>query len=56
MAEAERLLRQLGCPKINLQVRAENRGAVAFYRRLGYTEDDVICLGKPLERNEPATG
>jgi ribosomal protein S18 acetylase RimI-like enzyme len=35
MAEAElRLLRE-GCPKVNLQVRATNPEAVAFYRRLG---------------------
>src|SRR5262245_52743404 len=32
MAEAERLLREAGCPKINLQVRTSNLGAVEFYQ------------------------
>ncbi len=49
MAQAERLLRAAGCPKVNLQVRAENAEVVAFYRRLGYAADDVVSLGKRLE-------
>src|SRR5208337_3787923 len=40
MTEAEGWLRRLRCPKINLQVRAANRGAIEFYRRLGYSEDE----------------
>jgi ribosomal protein S18 acetylase RimI-like enzyme len=48
MAQAERLLRSAGCPKINLQVRTSNSGVIAFYDRLGYRLDDVICLGKRL--------
>ncbi|MBS0661106.1 MAG: GNAT family acetyltransferase [Verrucomicrobia bacterium] len=47
--EAERLLRALGCPKINLQVRRTNRGVLAFYERLGFREDDVVSLGKRLD-------
>jgi len=53
MAEAERLLREAGCPKINLQVRTSNAGAVEFYRRLGFVIDEVVSLGKRLERDEP---
>lgn len=53
MAEAERLLAEAGCPKINLQVRTSNVAAIEFYRRLGYAIDDVISLGKRLERDEP---
>lgn len=49
MAEAERLLRAAGCPKINLQVRATNAGVIAFYRRLNYALDEVVSLGKRLE-------
>jgi ribosomal protein S18 acetylase RimI-like enzyme len=49
MAEAERLLRAVGCPKINLQVRSSNEHAVQFYRELGFSVDDVISLGKRLE-------
>jgi ribosomal protein S18 acetylase RimI-like enzyme len=48
MQEAERLLQQRGCPKLNLQVRASNIGALDFYRKLGYLQDDVICLGRRL--------
>jgi ribosomal protein S18 acetylase RimI-like enzyme len=48
MEEAEAVLRRLGCPKINLQVRGSNRQAIAFYERLGYAVEDVISLGKRL--------
>jgi ribosomal protein S18 acetylase RimI-like enzyme len=52
MAEAERLLRERGCPKINLQVRADNREALAFYERIGFAQDAVASLGKRLENDE----
>lgn len=52
MAEAEKLLRVAGCPKINLQVRTSNQAVVAFYRSIGYRMDDVISLGKRLEHDE----
>ena len=48
MAEAERLLRAAGCPKINLQVRTSNRDVIAFYQRIGFVPDDVVSLGKRL--------
>ena len=48
VAEVERLLLERGCPKVNLQVRASNPEAVAFYRRLGYAQDESISLGKRL--------
>ena len=51
MAEAERGLRALGCPKINLQVRAGNAEAVAYYRALGFVEDQVVSLGKRLQQD-----
>lgn len=49
MAEAERLLRAAGCPKINLQVRAANRQVLAFYRKLGFEVQNLVHLGKRLE-------
>jgi ribosomal protein S18 acetylase RimI-like enzyme len=52
MAEAEKLLRAADCPKINLQVRTGNRAVLEFYRCIGYGMDDVISLGKRLERDE----
>ncbi len=48
MDEAESRLRSLGCPKINLQIRRSNTGVVAFYRSIGYAEDDVVSMGKRL--------
>ena len=53
VAEAERRLHALGCPKINLQVRTSNQAVIAFYRSLGYAVDDVISLGKRLVVDEP---
>jgi ribosomal protein S18 acetylase RimI-like enzyme len=48
MREGELRLAALGCPKLNLQVRADNLAAVGFYRALGYAEDAVVSLGKRL--------
>ena len=48
MAEAEARLRELGCPKINLQIRRSNTQAVVFYRSLGFLEDDTTSMGKRL--------
>ena len=54
MAEAElRLLRE-GCPKINLQVRANNPEVVAFYQRLGYAVEELVSMGKRLVRDDRA--
>ena len=46
---AEAGLRALGCPKVNLQVRATNRGVIAFYESLGYAVEDRISMGRKLE-------
>lgn len=53
MAEAEQRLTALGCPKLSLMVRSSNAEVVAFYRQLGYVQDDVIALGKRLIVDEP---
>jgi ribosomal protein S18 acetylase RimI-like enzyme len=53
MAEAERVLAGLGCPKVNLQIRATNAAAIGFYEALGYTADDVVSLGRRLEHDAP---
>jgi ribosomal protein S18 acetylase RimI-like enzyme len=52
MDEAERLLRQVGCPKINLQVRTANAQVIEFYKGIGFKVDDVISMGKRLETDE----
>jgi ribosomal protein S18 acetylase RimI-like enzyme len=49
MEQAEEILRKAGCPKINLQVRSENKQAADFYAGLGYLRDDVISFGKRLD-------
>ena len=49
MQEAERRLRAAGCPKVNLQIRGENAGVVAFYRSLGYVEEDRVSMGRRLD-------
>ena len=52
MQEAERLLIERGCPKLNLQVRSSNAGVLEFYRRLGYSVDETVSLGKRLISDE----
>jgi ribosomal protein S18 acetylase RimI-like enzyme len=51
MAEAEKILREAGCPKINLQIRTSNLGVVEFYRSIGFNVDDVVSMGKRLARD-----
>jgi len=46
--EVESCLRALGCPKLNLQIRATNGGVRAFYEELGYSVEDRISMGKVL--------
>ncbi|MCG3197269.1 MAG: Acetyltransferase YpeA [bacterium] len=41
-------LKSLGCPKVNLQIRASNSGVAGFYQRLGYTVEERISMGKRL--------
>ena len=52
MAEAERMLIMLSCPKINLCVRADNDKVVEFYRQLGCAIEPVHLLGKRLIKGE----
>lgn len=48
MATAEGYLTELGCPKVNLQVRESNPDVVGFYVALGYLNDHVLSMGKRL--------
>jgi ribosomal protein S18 acetylase RimI-like enzyme len=52
VAEAERLLRIEGCPKVNLQVRTSNRDVIDFYRHIGFSSDEVLSMGKRLEKDD----
>jgi ribosomal protein S18 acetylase RimI-like enzyme len=51
MHHVEQALQERGCPKLNIQVRASNKEALEFYRKLGYTLDDIVSLGKRLIRD-----
>jgi ribosomal protein S18 acetylase RimI-like enzyme len=46
MIEAEKKLRDIGCTKINLQVRATNQGVIDFYEKLGYSVEERVSMGK----------
>lgn len=49
MAAVEDWLRARGVWKLNLLVRRDNAGAVGFYEKLGYGDQDCIALGKRLD-------
>lgn len=53
MNHGEQLLREAGCPKINLQVRSTNQAVIDFYRAIGFGIDEVLSLGKRLEIDTP---
>ena len=53
MDYAEVLLTNMGCPKINLQIRTTNQEVINFYQSLGYKEDQVVSMGKRLEPDNP---
>jgi ribosomal protein S18 acetylase RimI-like enzyme len=44
----ESTLTALGCLKVNLQVRSTNAAVIAFYKRLGYTVEERVSMGKRL--------
>ncbi|MBN2182797.1 MAG: GNAT family acetyltransferase [Sedimentisphaerales bacterium] len=51
MLEAEEILKNAGCPKINLQIRSSNKDVIAFYEAIGFRKDDVLSMGKRLEQD-----
>lgn len=52
VSEAEARLEALGCPKVNLQVRADNSAAMRFYESLGYAPDGSVSMGKRIIPDE----
>jgi len=48
MTFTEKILKELGCPKINIQVRDTNKNAIDFYKKTGFSVDNVTSLGKRL--------
>jgi len=51
MQAAERILKDTGCPKINLQIRSSNKDVIEFYKAIGFKKDDVVSMGKRLEQD-----
>lgn len=51
MQAIEERIAARGCPKINLQVRSSNKSVIDFYAALGYGNDNVVSLGKRLEKD-----
>jgi ribosomal protein S18 acetylase RimI-like enzyme len=56
MRRAEGALVALGCPKLNLQVRATTPEVVGFYERLGFRVEERISMGKLLPEGRAAEG
>lgn len=48
VVRVEEMLGELGCVKINLQLRGDNAALTPFYERLGYTVEDRISMGKRI--------
>lgn len=55
MQVVEKSLIDLGCPKLNLQIRTSNQDVIAFYRTLGYKQDEVVSLGRRLISDHEST-
>jgi ribosomal protein S18 acetylase RimI-like enzyme len=51
MRKVETTLIEIGCPKLNLQIRAENLKVQLFYKSLGYSVENRISMGKKLEED-----
>ena len=49
MDYATEILTNMGCQKINVQIRKTNNSVIEFYKKLGFTDDEVISYGKRIE-------
>ena len=52
MDNVENRLLELGCTKINLQIREQNDKVLPFYQDLGFIEEKRINMGKSLEDDQ----
>ena len=52
MDNVENRLRELGCPKINLQIREGNDKVLSYYQKLGFVEEKRINMSKRLEDDQ----
>jgi len=49
MRRVENKLAALGCPKLNLQIRADNEEVQKFYEKLGFFSEDRVSMGRKLD-------
>jgi len=54
VAAAEAWCRARGVPKINLLVRRENAGVLAFYAAIGFADTDCVSLWKAVDPDRAA--
>ena len=52
MDYAENRIRELGCPKINLQIREGNKKIISYYQKLGFVQEKRIHMSKRLEDDQ----
>ena len=52
MDNVENKLRELGCPKINLQIREGNDKVLSYYQKHGFVEEKRINMGKRIENDQ----
>jgi ribosomal protein S18 acetylase RimI-like enzyme len=53
MEALEERLIEIGCPKLNLNVRTSNSKVIEFYKRIGYRQDEVVTMAKRFVKDEP---
>lgn len=53
MQDLQKRLLDLGCPKINLQIRDSNTDAIEFYKQIGFKQDAVLSMGLRLIPDKP---
>jgi ribosomal protein S18 acetylase RimI-like enzyme len=48
VTEVEKRLKAKGCEKVNLLIESDNSGVQEFYKRIGYSRDDLLFMEKWL--------
>lgn len=51
MTAVEQKLKNIGCPKINLQIRSNNEDVIKFYESIGYYDERMTSMGKRLSED-----
>ena len=51
MTVVEQKFKEIGCPKINLQIRNDNEEVIKFYEKIGYYNEHMTSMGKRLSED-----